>query len=73
MRPAGKNDLTYLAIRVTIQTLPRDGDLPGPRERVDTTTYLTTTAAGEHGYTANDTAGDQVERSKHRQMEALPM
>ena len=26
----GKNDLTYLAIRVTIQTLPRDGDFAGP-------------------------------------------
>lgn len=25
-----KNDLTYLAIRVTIQTLPRDGDFAGP-------------------------------------------
>ena len=30
LRPAGKNNLTYLAIRVTIQTLPRDGDFAGP-------------------------------------------
>ena len=69
----GKNNLTFWAIRVTIQTLPWGGFWAAPRELSVGTTSLTTTTAGAPGYSANDTAGDQVERSKDRQMSFSPL
>ena len=66
--PAGKNNLTFLAIRVTIQTLPWGGFWAAPRELSVGTTSLTTTTAGAPGYSVHNTAGDHAERSKDRQM-----
>ena len=48
--------------------LPWGGFGAAPRELSVGTTSLTTTTAGAPGYSANDTAGDQAERSKDRQM-----